>query len=99
MDFYDVVDQVAKLLRHRGRVTFRALKLQFGLDDETLETLKGELLYSQPQVVDDEGRGLLWTGDPSPPEADAQPSIDSENRLQVMPPEVKALLQRDGRLT
>jgi len=36
--------------------------LQFMLDDEGLEALKDELLYAHPQVVDDDGRGLIWTG-------------------------------------
>ena len=31
MDFYAVLDQVLALLRQRGRVSYRALKLQFHL--------------------------------------------------------------------
>ena len=53
MDFYEAVRQVLKLLQQQGRVTYRGLKLQFKLDDETLEALKEEILYSQPQVADD----------------------------------------------
>jgi class 3 adenylate cyclase len=64
MDFVAVVDQVIALLRQRGRVTYRTLQLQFTLDDEQLAALKDELLYSQPHVVDDAGRGLVWTGGP-----------------------------------
>src|SRR5438132_2861575 len=64
MDFVAVVDQVIALLRQRGRVTYRTLQLQFTLDDEQLDALKDELLYSQPHIVDDAGRGLVWTGDP-----------------------------------
>lgn len=41
MDFYAVLDQVIDLLRQRQRVTYRALKVQFQLDDEALEALKG----------------------------------------------------------
>ena len=63
MDFVAVVDQVIALLRQRGRVTYRTLQLQFQLDDAQLAALKDELLYSQPHVVDDAGRGLVWTGD------------------------------------
>ena len=37
MDFYKVVDDVLALLRSRGRVTYRALKVQFQLDDEQLD--------------------------------------------------------------
>ena len=63
MEFYDVLDQVLALLQSRGRVTYRALKLQFKLDDDQLEALKDEILYAHPQVVDDAGRGLVWTGE------------------------------------
>jgi hypothetical protein len=47
-------------------VTYRTLKLQFNLDDDHLEALKEKLLYSQSQVRDEDGRGLVWTGDASP---------------------------------
>ncbi len=63
MDFVAVVDEVIALLRQRGRVTYRTIQIQFALDDTQLAALKDELLYSQPYVVDDAGRGLVWTGD------------------------------------
>jgi TOMM system kinase/cyclase fusion protein len=73
MDFYDILDQVIALLKQRGRASYRALKVQFHLDDEALEALKEELLYTHA-VVDDQGRGLVWTGNsegsmdtPAPP--------------------------------
>jgi class 3 adenylate cyclase/tetratricopeptide (TPR) repeat protein len=75
MDFYAVLDQVVDLLRQRGRVTYRALKLQFKLDDDQLEALKDELLFAHPQVVDDAGRGLLWTGTPAAAPAAAAPAL------------------------
>jgi class 3 adenylate cyclase/predicted ATPase len=68
MDFYEMVDQVVKLLQQRGRLTYRSLKVQFKLDDETFEALKDELLFSHP-VVDQDGRGVVWTD-----EAEAQPA-------------------------
>src|SRR5256884_8093276 len=61
MDFYDLLDQVITLLKQRGRASYRALKIQFHLDDESLDALKEELLYTH-SVVDDQGRGLVWTG-------------------------------------
>ena len=70
MDFYAVLDHVLELLRHRRKVTYKALQLQFSLDDGCLAALKEELLYAYPQVVDDEGRGLVWTGAALPPETD-----------------------------
>jgi class 3 adenylate cyclase/tetratricopeptide (TPR) repeat protein len=42
------------------------LKRQFALDDTGFEDLKDEILYSQSQIVDDEGRGFAWTGDTAP---------------------------------
>ena len=63
MDLYEVIDQVEALLKKRGRVTYRALKVQFNLEDEQLEALKDEILYSHPEAIDDAGRGLVWNGD------------------------------------
>jgi class 3 adenylate cyclase/tetratricopeptide (TPR) repeat protein len=64
MDLYAILDQVVALLRQRQRVTYRALKVQFHLEDEALEALKDELLYAHPEIRDDAGRGLVWTSDP-----------------------------------
>jgi hypothetical protein len=59
MDFYEVFDQVLALLRQRGRVSYRALKIQFHLDDEQLDALKEELLYTHQGTVEEDGRGLM----------------------------------------
>jgi hypothetical protein len=63
MDFYTVLDQVLVLLRQRGRVSYRAPKRQFQLDDEALADLTAELLYAHHPVVEEEGNGLVWLGD------------------------------------
>jgi class 3 adenylate cyclase/predicted ATPase len=62
MDFYEVLDQVVALLRTRGRVTYRALKLQFQLDDEHLEALKEEIIEAQRVASDEDGKVLVWAG-------------------------------------
>ena len=62
MDFYAVLDQVLGLLRQRQRVTYRALKLQFQLDDEALEALRDELIEAQHLAADEAGKVLVWTG-------------------------------------
>src|SRR5712691_6157830 len=87
MDFYDILDQVIALLKQRGRASYRALKVQFQLDDESLEALKEELLYTHA-VVDDQGRGLVWTGDvegtidtPAPPPQAIPASLTQETAL------------------
>jgi class 3 adenylate cyclase len=66
MDFVAVLDQVSTLLRQRGRVAYRTLKVQFHLDDEALEALKDELLYAQQVARDEDNRILVWTGDAAP---------------------------------
>ena len=36
MGFYEILDQVVDLLRRRGRVTYRALKREFQVDEAFL---------------------------------------------------------------
>ena len=63
MTFEEILDQAAAMLERRGRVTYRVLQRQFALDDEALADLKEELLFSYPQVTEEDGRGLVWTGE------------------------------------
>jgi class 3 adenylate cyclase len=65
MDFYAVLDQVLDLLRRRGRVSYRALQVQFHLDDDALAALKDELIAAQRLAVDEASTVLVWTGDPA----------------------------------
>ena len=65
MDFYTILDQVIALLQQRGRVSYRALKVQFKLDDEALEALKDELIEVHQLAQDQGGRMLVWTGEAS----------------------------------
>jgi class 3 adenylate cyclase/tetratricopeptide (TPR) repeat protein len=58
--FEEILQQTIEILQHRGRVSYRALKRQFALDDAYLDDLKAELLYAYPHVVDEDGRGLTW---------------------------------------
>jgi class 3 adenylate cyclase len=88
MDFYTVLDQAVDLLRQRGRVTYHALKIQFHLDDDQLEALKDELLYAHPEVADDVGRGLTWTGtlEAALPSATAPTPAQDQAPLAYTPP-------------
>jgi class 3 adenylate cyclase/tetratricopeptide (TPR) repeat protein len=61
--FYEVVEQVLALLQRHGRLSYRALKRQFQLDDAYLEDLKAELVEVQRVAVDQDGSMLVWTGD------------------------------------
>ena len=63
MDFYEVLSQVTELLQREGRVSYRVLKRQFSLDDDFIEDLKEELIYSKRRAVDEDDRVLVWTGE------------------------------------
>ena len=95
MDFYAILDQVIAVLRQRQRVTYRALKRQFNLDDDYLEDVKAELIQGQRLAVDEEGAVLVWTGemDVSPrttPPA-LQPEISPGTADAPHPPSLPAL--------
>jgi class 3 adenylate cyclase/tetratricopeptide (TPR) repeat protein len=62
MKFSEIIKQAVALLQESQRVTYRALKLEFDLTDEQLEALKDELLFAHPELADEAGRGLVWTG-------------------------------------
>src|SRR5262249_18237800 len=63
MDFYDILDQVIALLKQRGKASYRALKLQFKLDDASLDVLKDELIKVHQLARDQDGEMLVWTGE------------------------------------
>jgi TOMM system kinase/cyclase fusion protein len=62
MTFEELLDQAIALLQRRGRLTYRALKRQFDLDDDYLEDLKTELIKGQRLAVDEDGEVLVWIG-------------------------------------
>jgi class 3 adenylate cyclase/predicted ATPase len=81
MKFSDIIDQAKILLQRQGRLTYRSLKREFDLDDETLADLKFELITGQELAVDKEGAVLVWVGDgavtpkPTSPAAQSQPPV------------------------
>jgi class 3 adenylate cyclase len=81
MNFYSVVDQAIALLRQRGRVTYRALKRQFDLNDDVLEDLTAELITAQRLAVDEQGAVLVWVGEAGTPPAlqEDVPSLPGES--------------------
>ena len=77
MTFEEMLDQVIEMLQRRGRVSYRAMMRQFALDEAYLEDLKEAILFAHPQIIDEEGRGLVWMGAagsiPPPTPASPQP--------------------------
>src|SRR5262249_39653202 len=99
MTFEEILDQAIAMLQRRGRLTYGALKRQFQLDDAYREDVKNDVIEGQRLAVDEDGRVLVWRGVPAAPETDAQRRAEVESRVHALLPEVRALLQRDRRVT
>jgi class 3 adenylate cyclase/predicted ATPase len=86
MTFDDVLDQVITLLQREQRLSYRALKRRFALDDEYLEDLKAELIQAKQLARDEAGAVLVWTGAP----AGLPSSPSAPSRLSPLPQEAPA---------
>jgi class 3 adenylate cyclase/tetratricopeptide (TPR) repeat protein len=87
MTFEEILDQAIAMLQRRGRLTYGALKRQFQLDDAYLEDLKAELIEGQRLAADEDGRVLVWTGEPGTvAPAAAQAETPAPTPLTYTPP-------------
>jgi len=59
MDFDEVLDKVVELLQREQRVSYRALKLRFGIDDEYIAALKAELIDAKELAIDKDEKVLV----------------------------------------
>ena len=59
MTFDEVLAQVVELLRREGRVSYRALRRRFDLDEEYLEDVKAEIIQAKRLAMDEEGGVLV----------------------------------------
>ena len=62
MKFSEVVAQTLAWLQREGRVSYRALRLEFDLNDDVLDALKEELIEVKELAADKDGKMLVWTG-------------------------------------
>jgi class 3 adenylate cyclase/tetratricopeptide (TPR) repeat protein len=62
MTFKEVLAHVIDWLQQDQRLSYRALKRQFALDDDYLEDLKVELIEVRQVAVDQDGKILVWRG-------------------------------------
>jgi class 3 adenylate cyclase len=86
MTFDEILAHVLDLLQRQGRVSYRALKRRFNLDDEYLEDLKAELIKAQRMAVDEDGEVLVWTGSPGRSPATGADEEHVPSALQAAPP-------------
>jgi class 3 adenylate cyclase/tetratricopeptide (TPR) repeat protein len=75
------------MLRRRGRVSYRALQVQFQLDDDLLALLTDEIVEVHQLARDQDGKMLVWTGAPGPaPAATAAAEPPPQVPLTYTPP-------------
>ena len=88
MTFDEVLEQALEMLRRRGRVSYRALQVQFQLDDTLLEILKDEIVAVHQLARDQEGKMLVWTGDTASASVPASAPAPDQSRapLTYTPP-------------
>lgn len=99
MTFEEILAQALAMLQRHGRLTYRTLQHHFQLDDTGLQALKDQLLYMYSQVLDDLGRGLIWTDNRPASETDTRRNAESGRRFHAVLPVLTALLQREVRVT
>src|SRR2546426_12346279 len=69
--FEETLAQVVEFLRRERRVSSRALRRRFSLDEEYLEDLKVEIIQAKQLATDEDNTILVWTGDAAPPSVSA----------------------------
>jgi class 3 adenylate cyclase len=62
MSFEDALNQTIDMLRRHKRVSYRALRRQFQVDESYVEDLKAEIVEVLKLGVDEDGRVLVWAG-------------------------------------
>ena len=86
MDFDELLAKILQLLQQEKRLSYRALKRRFALDDEYLEDVKAEIIQAKQLARDEDNAVLVWTGSgdtlPSPP---SQPAPEEAQPSRVAP--------------
>jgi class 3 adenylate cyclase/tetratricopeptide (TPR) repeat protein len=86
MTFEEILNQAIALLQRQGRVSYRALKRQFDLDEAYIEDLKLELIEVHQVAVDQNHTMLVWTGGATaPPPASAAATLVQTGVTDVAP--------------
>src|SRR5262245_12459862 len=84
MTFDEVLEQVRDLLRSKGRVSYRALKRRFALDDDYLEDLKAEIIKAEQLATDEDGEVLVWMGERGNGESENRRSGEQQSKAQSL---------------
>src|SRR5262245_50281287 len=83
MTFDEILAQALDLLQREGRVSYRALKRRFALDDDYLEDLKAEIVKAKRLARDEDGEVLAWVGEGTEEKTRKQRIGASENKAET----------------
>src|SRR5262252_8429688 len=95
MTFEEILNQAIALLQRQGRVSYRALKRQFDLDEAYVEDLKLELIEVHQVAVDQDNTMLVWVGSA----ATAPPAAADAALVHVGTPDMAPLTYTPPHLT
>jgi class 3 adenylate cyclase/predicted ATPase len=86
MDFDELLAKILQLLQQEKRLSYRALKRRFALDDEYLEDIKAEIIQAKQLARDEAGAVLVWTGsNDTPPSPPLQPAPVAAQPARIVP--------------
>jgi class 3 adenylate cyclase/predicted ATPase len=87
MVFDEVLTQVLDLLKREGRVSYRALRIRFNLDDDYIDALKDEIIGAKRLARDENNRILVRIDEPltepPPPATDPKPPDSVSSTITV----------------
>jgi class 3 adenylate cyclase/tetratricopeptide (TPR) repeat protein len=80
MNFEEIIDQVSKHLRQEKRISYRALKRRFDLDDDDIDDIKDELIEAKRIAKDENDKVLVWVEGKSNEDSDRDSQEEAERR-------------------
>ena len=93
MNFEEILAQLVEVLQREKRISYRALKRRFALDDVYLDDLKEEIIYAKRLALDEDSRVLVWSGGP---EASPLPAIPASSPVPLSIPLAAHATQTDS---
>src|SRR5215470_49325 len=86
MTFEEILNQAIAMLQRQGRVSYRALKRQFDLDEAYVEDVKLELIDVHRVAMDQDNTMLVWIGGAAAPPTPATDLAVGQPRAQNAAP-------------
>ncbi len=87
MTFDEVLAQMIELLQREGRVTYRALKRRFALDDDYLADLTAEIIDAKRLAIDEDEKVLIWKGSLASSVQSLESEFQKNQKAKVAPPQ------------